>query len=140
MVDANAAHDIKNQTECGLPVIKWLLAPNIRSGLVVGGKLTDELRAAGLKSTLVELSRAGRLHAINDEEISKIEVKIRASCRSNDSHVVALAKVSRCSTVFTKDMPLHQDLKNRSLLPNGVSIYQTPEHSHLLTECRCGAN
>jgi hypothetical protein len=140
IVDANAAHDLSNLTLDGRPVLRWLLDPKAKSGLVIGGKtLRQELQKAGLKDTLAVLSQAGRLHIINDTLIEKKESELggQAACKSNDGHVVALALVAKCDVVFTRDILLHQDLKANSLTGQKIAIYQNHSHSHLLTTCSC---
>ena len=70
IVDANSAHELSLNTVDGKPVLRWLLSPKERCGLVLGGKLVAELAKAGLRSTLIELSRAGRLHRLEDTLLS----------------------------------------------------------------------
>ncbi len=141
IVDSNAAHQIKNATSDGKPVRDWLLDPRSQAGLVVGGKLTGELVRAGLERTMVELRRAARLCVVRDQDVTKAEQQIVSAggCRSNDLHVVALARAAACQLIFTSDKLLHSDLKNRILMPQRVSIYQRaiPSHKSLLTACTC---
>ena len=49
-----------------------------------------------------------------------------ALCRSNDTHVVALAKQSGSGLLFTNDIELQRDFKNPKIInsPRGV-IYTT---------------
>jgi hypothetical protein len=110
-----------------------------KGGLVVGGKLTRELSRAGLQTIMVVLSRAGRLHAVDDEKVEVVTKTVTKAnqCCSNDCHVIAVAMVSGCRLIFTRDHNLHADAKNKAILNPPASIYQTKSHSHLLTECRC---
>lgn len=139
IVDANAAHDLATKTDHGIPVLKWLLNPKKKAGLIWGGKLAEELALRSLNDTLLQLSRAGRLHRIDDAKIDPIEKNLTqtGSCKSNDAHVVALCLASSCQLVFTKDQPLHSDLKAHSKKGKKISIYQNEAHSHLLTSCEC---
>jgi hypothetical protein len=139
IVDANCAHDLSTRSADDTPVLRWLLNPRQRAGLVLGGKLTSELDKAGLRTTLAELSRAGRLHRIPDDVLRRREDELAAlgTCQSNDAHVVALTLVSRCTLVFTRDKPLHADLKRHSEPGRRVTIYQTAAHARLLTDCDC---
>ena len=139
IVDANCASDLSNKTVDGKPVLRWLLDPRRRAGLILGGKLTYELNRAGLRSTLIVLSQAGRLHRVSDEELRRREVELVAEgiCRSNDLHVVALTLLTGCNLVFTRDKPLHVDLKRYSPRGRRVSIYQYASHARLLTACTC---
>jgi hypothetical protein len=137
IVDANAAHDLKNQTADGKPVLSWLLRG--RGGLVAGGRLTSELVSAGLGETLATLARAGRFSRVPDDQVDRAEAFLQelGLCRSNDLHVLAVAVVSKCRLIYTKDRALHRDAKNRSVLEPAADIYQNAAHSHLLRECRC---
>jgi hypothetical protein len=53
--------------------------------------------------------------------------------RSNDPHVIALARASGARTLCSRDRELHKDFKNPALVndPRG-SVYQSPSHRHLL--------
>lgn len=105
ILDANCLHDLVNRSEAGLPVLEWLLNPRKQAGLIVGGKLYDELRRAGFGrrfiETLTVLSQAGRLHRFTGPQIERVtdELERGGECKSNDAHVVALALVSECNLV-----------------------------------------
>ena len=138
-MDANSAHELSNRTLDGLPVLRWLLDPKRRAALILGRKLARELDKAGLGTTLVELNRAGRLHRVVDDMLERHEeeLKARASCVSDDPHVVALTLMTGCTLVFTKDRRLHKDLKSHSRPGRRVAIYQKASHARLLTSCDC---
>ena len=139
IVDANSAHDLSNRTADGEPVLRWLLNPKQRAGLILGGKLAAELDKAGFRTTLAVLSRAGRLHRIADDILRRREEELAAqgSCVSNDPHVVALALITGCTLVFTKDRQLHTDLKRHSRRGQRIAIYQRASHARLLAPCDC---
>ena len=139
IVDANSSHELVHGSEDGAPVLRWLLHPKRRSGLIVGGQLVKELVRAGFTETLAVLSQAGRLHRIPDPVVDARATKLRdtGSCVSNDQHVVALALESGCETVFTKDKALHQDLKRHAPTGSRIAIYQKARHARLLKECHC---
>jgi hypothetical protein len=122
------------------------LNPRRAGGLIVGGKLYAELRRSSFErkkkeefaAFLVELSRAGRLHKFLGENIEKKTREVEENgIRSNDPHIIALTKVTRCKVVFTEESRLESDLKNRMLIGHRVGIYKHQDHSHLLTECHC---
>jgi hypothetical protein len=137
IIDANAVHEIANKTRDGLPVLQWIFKGK-GGGLIVGGHLKTELARAGMAPTLVELNRAGRLHSVDDVNIDSIAAEVAPRCRSNDSHVVAIVKISRCSLLFSKDIDLGRDVQNREIIDHQVHIYKNRDHAHLLRECRCG--
>ncbi len=139
IVDANSANDLSNRTADGEPVLRWLLNPKQRAGLILGGKLAIELDKAGFRATLAVLSRAGRLHRVPAGVLARREQALSAAgtCVSNDVHVVALALSSGCNLVFTRDAQLHRDLKRHSPSGRRIAIYQRASHARLLTACDC---
>lgn len=109
--------------------------------VALGGRLSKELlNNASVAAWLTELLRAGRAKAWPAKEIDAEEVRVKSaeSCRSNDTHVIALARVSGTRLLFSHDKDLHADFRNRDLLsdPRG-RVYQTAEHSALLRDNGC---
>jgi predicted nucleic acid-binding protein len=137
IVDANAARDLSAPTDDGKPVLDWLLKG--KGALIVGGRLKTELSRSGLRSTLVVWDQAGRLRKFDDTKVLEVSTHIdaRRICCSNDCHVIALAIVSRCRLIFTKDKNLHKDIKNKEILNPTASVYKSKKHKHLLRECHC---
>jgi predicted nucleic acid-binding protein len=123
------------------PILDWLQK---RDGcLVLGGHLSAELlRVEAARRWLIQLKRAGRSREIPREQVEQEEATVLATglCCSNDSHVIALARVSGARTLCTRDKALHRDFKHPGLLsgPRG-SIYQNRHHERLLRHSRsCG--
>lgn len=137
MVDANACHKLNSEHDDGSKVLEWLLRG--RGRLVVSKTLLSEISINSFGSLLVTLDQAGRLFRADDVACDQRADQLRASgkLKSNDAHVVSLVINSPCDVVFTHDQPLHADLKNKDIVPNGCSIYQSANHRHLLGECRC---
>jgi len=124
-----------------VPVLDWL---EQRDGCVVyGGRLATELaRLEKARRYLRTLLQAGRALLFPDEAIRVEEATVIRTglCRSNDSHVVALARVSGARTLCTDDGDLQRDFRNPRLLshPRG-SVYRRREHAGLLRHSRsCG--
>lgn len=122
------------------PVFDWLHAPDKNGCLVFGGKLFEELlnRTASLRY-LRALLQAGRAYRIPDAIVQSDEQQITGSglCKSDDSHGVALARVSGARTLCSHDQMLHQDFRNPKLIskPRG-RVYQNATHTHLLCHRR----
>jgi hypothetical protein len=137
IVDACVVSHLSNRTPDGQPILKWLLNSKEKSGMIVGGWLTAELHKAGIGNLLVLLKQTARLHEIEETALKKDESILRASktFKSNDVHVLALARVSRARLVFTTDGKLGVDLKNKKLVPQRISIYKNASHSHLIRNC-----
>lgn len=117
-----------------VPVLDWL---EKRDGCVVyGGRLAAELiRIEKARRYLLNLVRAGRARLVPDGPISTEERTVTKTglCRSNDVHVMALARISGARTLCTRDRDLQRDFRDSRLIsdPRG-SIYLRPEHSRLL--------
>jgi predicted nucleic acid-binding protein len=136
IIDANVISDLNAPTEDGAPILKWLLTGG--GGLIVGGKLKLELaRSSKMRSTMVTLSQAGKLHSLDDEKVKTLADKIKNNCHSDDRHVIAAAVESGCRLIFSRDHNLHKDAKNKDILSPTASIYQNKAHQHLLETCHC---
>jgi len=142
IVDANASSVFLAP---GSAVRVWLKGPKGNPRLCTGGLLTRELaRVEEARKFLVDLSRAGRLRTIPEEEIKRHELKLKSAQihRSNDVHVLALAVASGARTLATFDAALSADFKDPLIInrPRG-KIYQRPaKQAHLLchTPKSCG--
>ena len=127
------------------PLRNWLLDEKGYPRLVVAGALMEELvKLDDVRRLLTVLNRAGRLRSADADRLRQEEDRLRADgrCRSNDSHVLALAIVSGARTLATFDNALAHDFRNADLInrPRG-RIYRDPaNHSHLLrhTPASCG--
>ena len=139
IIDANVGPEVfgDDRTPRGRLLYEWLTRG--RTGrLVVGGKLLRELRQYGkFKVWLNEAISAGRARRIRDAVVDSETEAIRAgqSCRSNDHHILALARVSGARLLFTNDRYLEKDFKDRSLVPDPRGkIYKDATHSRLLNQ------
>ena len=136
IIDANVINDLNTPTEDGKPILKWLLTG--KGGLIVGGRLRGELsRSSKMRSTMVALNQAGKLHSLDDEAVLAETKKIQTSCHSNDPHVLAAAVISGCRLIFSRDKDLHKDAKNKDILSPTAKIYQNKNHQNLLEPCHC---
>jgi hypothetical protein len=135
IIDANYASDIFRDTgnEDYVPVLNWLFEKD--GILVYGGKLATELsRIGSAQRTIRVLRQAGRAIHIPDSEVNQEEQNVihLGICRSDDPHVIALARVSGARTLCSHDNVLHNDFKNRTLIKPKGCIYQDKSHSDLL--------
>jgi hypothetical protein len=138
IIDANLAFCIFTSApeDDFLPVIDWLYAREKYGCVVYGGRLAGELSNRGKSySSLLELLRAGRARLIPDKIVHSEEEKLMRAgiCKSNDPHVIALARVSGARTLCSHDQKLHQDFRNPILIskPRG-RVYQNATHANLL--------
>lgn len=130
IVDNDVRHEVfspDSQTKAGKFFLDWLDEGNGR--LVVGGKLWRELSEYGHFQKWFQVAiTSSRAFTCKDDEVDDKETEIRSMqiCRSNDEHVLALALVSGARLLFTNDLNLQQDFRNRAIIhsPRG-KIYTT---------------
>jgi hypothetical protein len=142
IVDANCAAT----TLCTKPCAAFApVMTAIRNGdatLVFGGtKLKREyLRLSSVWRFVVALDRAGKAKAISDREVDTLQASLEksGSLRSDDPHIIALAKVSGARLLCSLDHDLHFDFLSKQLIdkPRG-SVYQNSSHALLLKKY-CG--
>lgn len=87
---------------------------------------TAQLRGFAYKTDGDVDGQAEYLRTARDESGRKL-------CRSNDPHVLALARVSGARLLFANDRPLIQDFQNNDILrgPRG-KVYPTTDHHQFL--------
>ena len=114
-------------SEAGKYLFDWLT--DGPGKLAVGGKLRREL--SGSNNFVRWMKRAqlfGRVISVEDTCVDRESDLIRKEglCESNDSHVLALARVSRTRLLFTNDRRLQKDFRNPQIVgrPRGM-IYTT---------------
>ncbi len=137
IIDANVAHEFGRAfTEEALAIFEWLM----RDGgtVATGGRLKRELIQTNFKEIYHALLLAGRLYQYNDNEIDRAEraVITGKTLRSDDPHVIALAQISLCRLLFSRDRDLHADFGNPNVLSPRGRIYQDKSHGHLLRAAR----
>ncbi len=142
IIDANKMADLVNRSAHvdHKPIYRWLAA---QGGVVaLGGRLLDELnKIGGARRLLVGWLRAGRAFLYDSAEVNGEESDVVGSglCRSDDPHVIALARVSGARVLFSADQELGTDFTNLELVPRPPGrIYKNAAHAHLLRDApRC---
>ena len=136
ILDANVIHEVfgDNQSEAGEQFYKWLTDRNGR--IVVCKKLLEEMCLASNNFTewADEALRSGKMRREENQVRETVEfLRKSGECKSNDHHIIALARISGARVLYSRDRDLHQDFKNKQLInrPRG-SIYSSPGHKHLL--------
>ncbi len=138
IIDANVASlvfDSNPESNFAL-AFNWLHDPNKNGSMVYGGHLVTELfRTAKVRRYIRALYQSGRAYKIDDQlvDIETNNLVRSGLCCSDDEHVIALARVSGARTLCSHDQPLQVDFRYPQLVnnPRG-SIYQRPQHAHLL--------
>lgn len=138
IVDANVATKVfSDATDVEFaPVKDWLFSEKHQARIAIGGKLrTEILQIERVRKAFLTLSRAGRVRDVGDALVDAEAERLDADglMISNDSHVVALARVSGARLLCSEDKALHTDFKNANVLRPKGKIYQDSTHRHLLT-------
>lgn len=117
------------------PVLDWIERGPGR--VAYGGKkLCDELfKSRHATRRLKVWKQAGRAYEFPQTIVDAEDTRVKALglARSNDTHIIALARVSGARTLYSADGALHADFKNPQLVndPRGT-IYQRSDHAQLL--------
>ena len=125
IVDANVRDQVfgGGQTDAGKYFLDWLLRPG-GGRLALGGKLRNELSDNGrnlrFMDTYRQLRLDGRVREIPDGQVDAetSALQSRQICRSNDLHVLALARLSGARLLFANDRRLQEDFKNSRIVNN----------------------
>lgn len=102
---------------------------------VYGGKLKDEYSALKrLRGIILALDRRGSLRKVPDAAVLAETKKVgnEGQRRSDDPHVIALARVSGVRLLCSHDHNLHADFTNPKILRPPGNVYQKPSHRHLI--------
>jgi hypothetical protein len=138
IVDANLCSVVfKKTTDTAYSQLREAIFSN-RLTLIHGGKLTQEYKTAGVLGIIALLAQSGRAFKVSDALIDAQLVSIQNGCKSNDEHVIALARADRkrAHVLCTNDQALQDDFKNKSLIdkPRGT-IYSPVRHKASLANC-----
>ncbi|NJL28982.1 MAG: type II toxin-antitoxin system VapC family toxin [Thermoanaerobaculia bacterium] len=145
IVDANVAALVFSPAPADdfAPVRRWLDDPRKDGRLVYGGQLARELEKLGAaRRYLKSLAQAGRALFYPDAQLQREQTALAdtPAVRSDDPHVLALARISGARTLCSNDEALREDFKDSALIsrPRG-NLYTRSEHVHLLRHTRsCG--
>ena len=143
IVDANrlGAFLADPADEDSRPIRKWL---DRGAGSIVystGGGFKKEIRGR-VKAKLANYVRAGRAKLIPGSRFAADErnLKARPELRSDDPHVLALARAARVRLLYTGDDDLILDFKDKRFIdrPRG-KIYSGAHNAGLLTGSVCAS-
>ncbi len=130
IVDVNVSHEIfgDNRPEAGEKLFKWLDSGSLR--LVVSRKLLAELNYGNAQRWIREAILAGKVRQEKSGTVDDKEEELQRMerCRSNDTHIIALAQISGARLLYSNDKDLHDDFGNKRLIdkPRG-KVYSTNE-------------
>ena len=107
----------RGRTPAGEWFFKWLEEPQAR--LVVGGKLYDELAgSAAFTKWSATAIKDGRVRVFRRKEVERETASLteRWLGKSDDEHVIALARLSRARVLYANDGDLRDDFRNTALI------------------------
>ena len=108
IIDANVVPSIfdqNKQTSSGKLLLDWIAKGR---SVIYGGRLKKELlQIRSFKQWAFEALKSGRLKEIEKDRInSEINQLKRLTTKSNDLHVIALARVSKTRLLHSRDQNL----------------------------------
>ena len=135
ILDANMWGDFLKPTQDMQPIHRWLKKQNGK--LVYSDYQTFETELTQQQKEILKRHKQNnKARFIPEEEVQKATNQIEAKhqLKSNDTHILGLAKASQTTILCTKDQNLHKDFTN---IIRGGKIYQKESHKHLLSPDAC---
>lgn len=139
ILDSNKFSDFANGKPDMLPVKKWIESGG-RIAYAPTPKLKKEFTGEHTPQAFLQLfrdyRRAEKVKIVNEKEVSEEEKKLKKlPLKSNDSHIIALARIAKVKLLVSSDTDLHKDFTDNNIV--GGKVYQTASHKHLLKEVDC---
>ncbi len=129
IVDASVVHEVfgPEQPPAGRKFRNWIDKGSLR--LVAGGRALEELDAHGhFRKWRAIAVQTGKIRIVARERIDARmrELQDAGSCTSDDEHIISLAQLSGARLLYSNDVALRDDFRNRDLLdrPKG-KVYST---------------
>lgn len=122
IMDANRWHEMfsRDRSPAAAGFRRWL--EKKQGFLVLGGKLRREVaKGMGGKRRVQELRNRGQLVPVRDAEVDAEAERLEQDerVRSDDPHILALARVSGARLLYTNDKDLQKDFRDSRLLRDG---------------------
>ena len=143
IVDANKLGNFLAEpaNDDAAPIREWLDRGEGSIFYSTGGKFTKEIGKEA-KIRLQNYSRNGKakLFPASKFEQDLRDLQAQGGLRSNDPHILALARASGARLLYTGDQDLIEDFKNKRFIdqPRG-KIYSGAANANLLTKSICTA-
>ena len=138
IIDANVCHEIfssSSQSDAGKYFLDWLMKRN--GGIIVsgGGHLRELDQNEDFYRVFRERLQIGRARYIPDAQVDAETKTLRSQsiCRSNDEHILALARLSGARLLFTNDNALQDDFRNRQIVSGTRGRVYTTTRSQNVT-------
>lgn len=139
IIDANRlGHFLREPpNEDALPIRNWL---ERKGGVILystGGKFAKEVGKKAREKLRV-YSQAGKAVEVDHNKFNDDERDLESVIRSDDPHVLAMARATGVRLLYTVDRDLIADFKNKELIddPRG-KVYTSTANANLLTKSVC---
>lgn len=141
IVDANVIGGMLGDpaNEDAAPVRRWIESRRGRIIYSTEGRFGSEI-VGKARAKLQLYHQAGMARFVPYGEFQEIEMRLRrdGGLRSNDFHVVALAKAARVRLLYTNDAKLMNDFKNKTIIHNPRGrVYSSRKNRSLLERSSC---
>lgn len=120
IIDNNFIHKVfEKRKDCSELWRSMFGISNRHITMILGGKLKREMFAQRQKlETFTAWARAGKLITIPCDKVDNEEVIVTAlQIRSDDPHVLALARIGCARVLCTDDEALSQDFRDERIIP-----------------------
>ena len=136
IIDANMVADFVNEKENTAPLKKWLDQGKGRLISPPPGTRLDAEYRGRFGKTLIRYRAVGVAVPISAsaEEVENLSIELKPQLKSNDSHIIALAIVSRAKLLASNDEKLGEDFKEH--ISKG-KVYKYAMHESLLKQNTC---
>jgi predicted nucleic acid-binding protein len=123
------------------PVTKWITERKQKGFLVYGGStyLSQLKRCPKYYRIIIELKNIGRAKTVNHKMVDEHQVIVNSLMNPNehfdDTHIIAIFRVSRCQLFCSKDKSADKYITDRQFYLPGQrvpKIYREKSHTHLL--------
>ena len=140
IVDANRLGDFPSDPvkPDSAPIRRWLDRGGGRLVYSTGAAFAREI---GKRDKLLAYVRAGKASVVPADGFAEDEqaLRSRADLRSDDPHVLALARATGVRVLYTSDRSLMDDFKRKDLIdrPRGT-VYSGAANADFLARATCG--
>ena len=139
IVDANVLGTFLGESPSKItaPIHKWLRKKRGKLIYSTGGRFANDI-GRGTRDRLAVYAQAGMAIEVKGELLIDEERMLEGRIKSDDPHVLALARASGARLLYTADRDLMSDFKNGQLIegPRG-KVYTRRTHARLLTGSVC---
>ena len=134
ILDTNMWSNFLNKTSDMQPVYQWLENKNGKLIYSDHKSFQKEL-TKNQKTVLKSYYQSGKARLVPTKQVEQTITSLRKNnkFKSNDMHILGLAKAGKTKVLCTKDKDLQDDFKN---ILKG-KVYKKANHQHLLTQDTC---